>query len=430
MSLFGSSGIRGLANKEITPELALKVGHAVGTLHGSSIIGRDPRTSGEMIEHALISGLLSAGCSVTRAGMVPTPTLAFAARRHDCGLMVTASHNPPEYAGIKFWNKDGRAFDTQQQNEIESLIRNENWKTASWDGIGKVGIEANIIEEHSAHILNNVGKASLKVVVDCGCGAASVLTPHVLTEMGCEVITLNCQPNGHFPARKPEPLDETLGALKSTVKASGADLGIAHDGDADRMMAVDDLGRFVSGDRMLAFFALREAKKAIAVPVDTSRVIDDLLSGIRISRTKVGDVYVAEELNKTGGEFGGEPSGAWIFPKLSLCPDGIYAAARLVEIIEKEGDFSNLLGAIPEYPIKRGAFPCVDKKKAMDNITRKLEKLGEMNMLDGIRVDLNDGWILVRPSGTEPKIRITVESRKRCEELYEMASEIVRGAIA
>lgn len=430
MSLFGSSGIRGLANKEITPELALKVGHAVGTLHGSALIGRDPRTSGEMIEHALISGLLSAGCSVTRAGMVPTPTLAFAARRHDCGLMVTASHNPPEYAGIKFWNRDGRAFDSKQQDEIESLIKNEDWKTASWNDIGKVGFGTNIIEEHSAHILSNVGKASLKIVVDCGCGAASVLTPFVLREMGCEVITLNCQPNGHFPARKPEPVDETLGVLKSTVKASGADLGIAHDGDADRMMAVDNHGRFVSGDEMLVFFALREAKKAIAVPVDTSRVIDDLLSGIKVSRTKVGDVYVAEELNKTGGEFGGEPSGAWIFPKLSLCPDGIYAAARLVEIIEREGDFSKLLGAIPEYPIKRGAFPCVDNKKAMDNITRKLEKLGEINMLDGIRVDLEDGWILVRPSGTEPKIRITVESRERCDELYNMASEIVRGAIA
>lgn len=435
MSLFGSSGIRGLANKEITPELALKVGHAVGTLHGSAIIGRDPRTSGEMIEHALVSGLLSAGCSVTRAGMVPTPTLAFAARRHDCGLMVTASHNPPEYAGIKFWNRDGRAFDSKQQDELESLIKNEDWKTASWDDIGKVYFGTDIIEEHSAHILNNMGKASLKVVVDCGCGAASVLTPYVLRKMGCEVITLNCQPNGHFPARKPEPVDETLGVLKSTVTASGADLGIAHDGDADRMMAVDNHGRFVSGDKMLAFFALREAKKAIAVPVDTSRVIDDLLSGIKISRTKVGDVYVAEELNKIGGEFGGEPSGAWIFPKLSFCPDGIYAAARLVEIIEKEGKFSALLGAIPEYPIKRGAFPCVDKNKAITKIARKLEETpylntGTFNTLDGIRVDLKDGWILVRPSGTEPKIRITVESMERCDELYNMASEIIMEAIA
>jgi phosphoglucosamine mutase len=195
------------------------------------------------------------------------------------------------------------------------------------------------------------------------------------------------------------------------------------------MMAVDDKGRFVSGDKMLAFFAAREAKKAIAVPVDTSRVIDDILSGVKISRTKVGDVYVAQELNKIGGEFGGEPSGAWIFPKISLCPDGIYAAARLVELVEKEGTLSKLLDSIPEYPVKRGAFPCPDKKKAMAEIARKLGGLGEVNTLDGAKVDLEDGWILVRPSGTEPKIRITVESANKCDELFNKASDIVRRAI-
>jgi phosphoglucosamine mutase len=195
------------------------------------------------------------------------------------------------------------------------------------------------------------------------------------------------------------------------------------------MMAVDNEGRFVSGDEMLAFFAIREAKKAIAVPVDTSRVIDDLLTGIKISRTKVGDVYVAETLKKIEGEFGGEPSGAWIFPKISLCPDGIYAAARLVEIVEKEGEFSKLLASIPEYPVKRYAFQCTDKKKAMIKISEKLKRLGDINTLDGVRVDLDDGWILVRPSGTEPKIRITVESKDRCDELYKIAEDIVKGAI-
>jgi phosphoglucosamine mutase len=217
--------------------------------------------------------------------------------------------------------------------------------------------------------------------------------------------------------------------LKSTVKATGADLGIAHDGDADRMVAVDNQGRYVSGDKMLAFFAIREARKAIAVPVDTSRVVDDLLVGIEITRTRVGDVYVAEALKKIGGDFGGEPSGAWIFPEVSLCPDGIYAAARLVEIVEKEGELGRLLDSIPEYPVKRGAFPCRNRNKAMVQIIEKLKKLGEINAMDGVRVDLDDGWILVRPSGTEPKIRITVESNGRCEELYNMAFGIVKGAI-
>ena len=429
MVLFGSSGIRGLANTEITPELALDIGLAVGTIHDSVVIGRDPRTSGEMIEHALVSGLLSAGCDVTLIGMVPTPTLAFAARNYDCGLMVTASHNPPEYGGIKFWNRDGKAFSTHQQEELESIITNKSSKKATWDRIGKLSTKSGAIEEHSASILGNVRSVSLKVVVDCGSGAASVITPYVLREMGCKVIALNSQPDGHFPGRNPEPTEENLSLLKSTVISSGADLGIAHDGDADRMMAVDNKGNFVSGDKLLAFFAIREAKKSIVVPVDTSRVIDDILEGVNIVKTRVGDVYVAEELNRIKGDFGGETSGTWIFPEVSLCPDGILAAARLVEIIGKEGDFNKLLDAIPVYPLKRGAFVCKDKTKAMFQIAEKLKEIGKINTIDGVRVDSEDGWILVRPSGTEPKIRVTVESKDNCDELYEKASGIVRAAL-
>jgi phosphoglucosamine mutase len=426
--MFGSSGIRGVANSEITPRFALDFGLAVGSLYPEVMVGHDPRVPGEMIEHAVVAGLLSAGSKVVKAGMVPTPTLAIASRNYGCGIMITASHNPARYIGMKVF-KNGMSFDTRQQEEIEDILKNESFSYASWEKTGCLSTTKSALGEHSESILRNVSSAGLKVVVDCGCGAASVLTPYVLKEMGCGVITLNSQPDGRFPGREPEPVDETLGVLKSTVKATDADLGIAHDGDADRMMAVDDKGRFVSGDKMLAFFAAREAKKAIAVPVDSSRVIDDILNGVKISRTKVGDVYIAQELNKIGGEFGGEPSGAWIFPKISLCPDGIYAATRLVELVEEEGTLSKLLDSIPEYPVKRGAFPCPDKKKAMAEIANKLGGLGEVNTLDGVRVDLEDGWILVRPSGTEPKIRITVESTNKCDELFNKASEIVRRAI-
>ena len=427
--MFGSSGIRGVANTEITPGLALNIGLAVGSIYPDVIIGRDPRISGEMIESAVVAGLLSAGSKVIKIGMVPTPTLALASKECGCGIMITASHNPAQYIGIKVF-KDGMSFDTRQQEEIENILNNGSFRYAGWERTGDLGTMDNALENHSKVILKSTKSADLKVVVDCGCGAASVLTPYVLGEMGCDVITLNSQPDGHFPGREPEPVEENLGLLKDTVKAAGADLGIAHDGDADRMMAVDNNGTFISGDRMLTFFAIREAKKAIAVPVDTSRVIDDMLGGIRISRTKVGDVYVAEELRKIDGDFGGEPSGAWIFPKVSLCPDGIYAAARLVEIVESEGELGELLGYIPEYPVKRGAFPCRDKKQAMAKIAKELAKLGETNTLDGIRVDMEDGWILIRPSGTEPKIRITVESKSKCDELFDTASKVVREAIA
>ncbi|MDP2841957.1 MAG: phosphoglucosamine mutase [Candidatus Methanoperedens sp.] len=428
---FGSSGIRGVANTEITPELALDLGFAVGSIYPEISIGHDPRIASEMIENAVVAGLLSSGSRVIKVGMVPTPTLALFSKRFGCGIMITASHNPAQYIGMKIF-KDGMSFDTQQQEEIENILREKKFRRAGWENTGNLSASNDALREHSELILNNISMSSsgLKVVVDCGNGAASVITPYLLGKMGCNVITINSQPDGNFPGREPEPVEENLGILKSMVIAAGAELGIAHDGDADRMMAVDNYGRYVSGDKMLALFAVREARKAIAVPVDTSRVIDDLLDGIKISRTRVGDVYVAEALKKTGGDFGGEPSGAWIFPRVSLCPDGIYAAARLVEIVEKEGDLGKLLDKIPEYPVKRGAFPCTEKKKAMAKIIEKLRELGEINTLDGVRVDLEDGWILIRPSGTEPKIRITVESNNKCEVLYNMASDIVKEATA
>ncbi len=430
MALFGSSGIRGLANKEITPELALSVGLAVGSLHGSAVIAHDPRTSGEMIEHALISGLLSAGCSVTRVGMVPTPTLAYAARNFDCGIMITASHNPPEYCGIKLWNRDGMAFDSRQQEEIESIIHNRTWKTAQWQDIAKV-YEADVIEDHAMMILSKVGRASLKVVIDCGCGAASVITPYVLRRMGCTVITLNSQPDGFFPARNPEPIEKNLELLKKATLSFGADIGIAHDGDADRMMAIDPAGRFIEGDKLLAFFGMRETRNSIVVPVDTSIMVDDVLKNRKIYRTRVGDVYVAEELKKRKAEFGGEPSGSWIFPGISLCPDGILAAAKLVEMVQNEGRLDALIDELPTYPMIRGAVQCSNEKKeiAMKKIAISLRKLGEVTDIDGIRLDTENGWILVRPSGTEPKIRITAEARKGVEELFNKASKLVRDSL-
>lgn len=430
MALFGSSGIRGLANKEITPRLALSVGLAVGSHHESAVIARDPRTSGEMIEHAVISGLLSAGCSVTRVGMVPTPTLAYAARNFTCGIMITASHNPSEYCGIKLWNRDGMAFDSSQQDEIESIIQDSKWKTADWQNIGNV-YEADAVEDHSRMILNKVGRASLKVVVDCGCGAASVITPYVLRRMGCTVITLNSQPDGFFPGRNPEPVEKNLELLKKATLSFGADIGIAHDGDADRMMAVDGKGRFIEGDKLLAFFGLRETKHSIVVPVDTSIMVDDVLKGRKIYRTRVGDVYVAEELRKRNAEFGGEPSGSWIFPAISLCPDGILAAAKLVEIVQHEGRLDALIDELPTYPMIRGSVPCTNEKKekAMKNIYGSLMKMGKVTDIDGIRVDTENGWILVRPSGTEPRIRITAEARKGVEELFRKAETLVRDSL-
>ena len=433
MKLFGSSGIRGIANKEITPELALKVGLVLGSRKKTAVIGRDPRVSAPMIEHALIAGLTSAGCDVVEIGLVTTPTLAYAARAYECGVMVTASHNPSEYIGIKLWNPDGMAFDSAQQDEIEKAIETEGFTRVPWNLIGKFEEDGNAIRAHINKIKKLVGNSSLKIVLDCGCGAGGTISPYLLQELGCEVITLNAQPDGHFPARNPEPNDENLSLLKKTVLDFGANLGIAHDGDADRMMAVDEKGNFVSGDELLTIFGFYEcgdSKGTVVVPVDTSMMVDDFLKDSKIVRTKVGDVYVAEGIKKFNATYGGEPSGSWIFPKISYCPDGVYAAAKIVEIV-KEKKLSELREELPRYATKRGTLPCENEKKAefMERVKVKLEPLGEVLDIDGIRVNMETGWVLIRPSGTEAKVRITAEARENVDEIFEMAENIVKEAL-
>ncbi|WP_410507258.1 phosphoglucosamine mutase [Methanosarcina hadiensis] len=433
MKLFGSSGIRGIVNREVTPELALHVGLVLGSRKKTAVIGRDPRVSAPMIEHALVAGLTAAGCDVTKVGMVTTPTLAYAARKYECGVMVTASHNPSEYVGIKLWNPDGMAFDSAQQEEIEEAIEKKDFSMVPWNLIGKISEDESAIRDHMHMIEDLVGDSKLRVVLDCGCGAGSTISPYLLQELGCQIITLNSQPDGHFPARNPEPNDQNLSLLKKAVVEFGADLGIAHDGDADRMMAVDEKGNFVSGDELLAIFGRFECedeKGSVVVPVDTSMMVDDYLEGSEIIRTRVGDVYVAEGIKQCGAIYGGEPSGSWIFPKISYCPDGIYAAAKLVEIVG-EKKLSELRAELPVYDTKRGALACPNEKKAefMKKVKAKLEPLGKVLDIDGIRVELEDGWVLVRPSGTEAKVRITAEARENVDKIYDMAEKIVKEAL-
>jgi phosphoglucosamine mutase len=435
MGLFGSSGIRGVINEKMTPELALKAGRALGLTHKNVVVGHDPRTSSAMIENALVAGLLSSGSRVTRVGLVSTPTLAYAARRFDCGVMITASHNPPEYNGMKFWNPDGMAFSLKQQDELEQLIYSDI-RGVSWASIRQETTAHDAIFDHMAVILKNVKPCALKVVVDCGCGSASTITPYVLREMGCHVIALNSQPDGFFPARDPEPIDENLSQLKETVRATGADLGIAHDGDADRMMAVDETGRLVTGDELLAYFCRYEVRGSVACPVDASMAVDRCGNHVKVYRTRIGDAFVSEEVRNVCADFGGETSGTWIFPRISYCPDGIYAAAKLVELVAEHGSLAKAVAGLPRYPLRRSGLKFASegcKADIMGGVKSAIEgeKYASLNMLDGLRVQYDDGWVLIRPSGTEPKIRITAEAvdAQAAERLYVRAESIVKRCI-
>ena len=426
MKLFGTSGIRRIADRELV-ELSLKVGMAVGSIYKSVVVGRDTRTSGDSIKHAFISGALAAGSRCCDAGILPTPTLALKAGEFQAGAMITASHNPPEYNGIKLINPGGSAFDTRQQEQIEKLVLGNSLSVEKWEKIESSFTDEEAVQEHIEHILMNIpGGFNHKVVLDCGCGAASVITPELLKRLGCEVVAINSYPTGFFP-RAVEPTEENLKDLIQATKELGADLGVAHDGDADRMMAVDDKGRFIPGDKLLVLFSKQAEAKKVVTTVDASMVIDE--SGFKVIRTPVGDTYVSDEL-RNGGEFGGEPSGSWVFPENSLCPDGIYAAAKIAAIAA-ERKLSELVDIIPQYPLLRGSV--AGKGIVESELKSKLRELEpvSVNTIDGIKLDFQDGWLLIRASGTEPKIRITAEAKDelRLKELYDAAVNIINTHI-
>jgi phosphoglucosamine mutase len=382
-----------------------------------------------MLKEGIISGLLSTGSDVHLAGMISTPTLAFIARHFDAGIMVTASHNPPQYNGMKFFNPDGMAFDTKQMEEIEEGIDGKKFAIANWDNIGAVAAHHGAIQEHMEAIMKQIGNGlDLKVAVDCASGVGATITPFLLRGMGCDVVTLNAQIDGHFPGRNPEPTDENLSALKKIVEETNADLGMAHDGDADRLVVVDD-GKLVSNDRLLALIGRRMGINKMVVPVNASMCIDDYLA-IEVKRSKVGDVFVAEEMKKCGADFGGEPSGTFIFPSFSYCPDGIYASAVIASLASK-GKLADLLKEVPQYPIFRSSIPC-SNRKVMEIIKEKIARFGKIQEIDGIRLVTDNGWILIRPSGTEPLIRLTTEAReeKVAREMHEKGMKILKEAIA
>jgi phosphoglucosamine mutase len=427
MRLFGTSGIRRLVDYDLI-RLALQVGLAAGSQYGNIVVGRDTRTSGNSLLNAVTAGLLAAGCRCCDAGILPTPTLAFLTREYAAGIMITASHNPPQYNGLKMLNPDGSAFSSLQQDKIEETIQSKCEMEAAWAKMRSGQEDNSGIEKHLSRILDDFkGGIKTRVVVDCGGCAACFITPELLKRLGCEVIALNCIPSGIFP-HDVEPLAANLGDLMRTVKETGADLGIAHDGDADRMMAVDELGRFIDGDKMLSILGRAMGSREIVTTIDASMSIEEMNFTVR--RTKVGDPYVSEELKK-GGEFGGEPSGAWVFPRVSYCPDGIYAAA-VITAIAGRGKLSEIVDDIPSYPVKRGNIS--GTFTGLEELHVRLERIFRpltTDNIDGIKMNLENGWILIRPSGTEPKIRLSVEARneKTAEEYYRECYNLIQDFI-
>ncbi len=420
--LFGTDGVRGLANAELTPELALALAASAARVlaaHDRShrpvaVVGRDPRASGEMLEAAVVAGLTSAGADVRRVGVLPTPAVAYlvGALEADLGVMISASHNPMPDNGIKLFAAGGHKLPDGIEDEIEAGVSADAVRPTG-AGVGRVTDVEDALDRYAAHLLDATPNplAGLKVVVDCANGAASAAAPEVYRRAGAEVVALHADPDGininqHCGSNHPEKLREA-------VVAHGADLGIAHDGDADRCVAVDSAGELVDGDQIMAVLALALAE-AGELTKDTlvATVMSNLglhlamkAHGITVVTAAVGDRYVLEELRAGGFALGGEQSGHVVLPAHATTGDGLLTALRLMSRMAETGkslaDLAAVMNRLPQVLVN---VPVADKA-AVAGSSEVRTAVGEVEAELG-----EEGRVLLRPSGTEQLVRVMVEA--------------------
>lgn len=458
--MFGTSGIRRVfqnyseSDLKFTPQMALDVGLALGTYlngKGNVIIGKDIRTSALPIEYALISGLVSTGCTVKTLGIVTTPTLAMSLRflNAEAGVMITASHNTPEYIGLKIWNRSGMGYTPEQEIEIERIYNEKAFINIEWDEVGKVTHIDDINETHILDITNRItfDGNNLNVIFDPGNGAGCDIVPRLLSAYDINIITLNAQMDGKFPGRHSEPSKENLIQVSKFIKTSDREtIGIALDGDADRVIFLDEDGEIVDPIRLLTLMAkdyleryrgtkIPEENLRVVTAINSSSLIEDVLKplGCEVVRTEVGDIKVAIAIKEHGGFVGGETSGTYIWPSTHLGPDSIVTIAKVLRMIaEREKPLRDLLKEIPEYPFCETKYQLKKdipfnediNKKIIEEMKETLDSLGKkitnINKMDGVRFDYSDGWILIRRSGTSPYLRLTGESSVNLEASEEM----------
>lgn len=439
--LFGSSGVRGIVNKFLTPEKACSVGLAAASYAQArkAIIGRDTRFSGLMLSEALVSGLIACGVNVEVLDIVPTPVVAYLTRKlgANIGFMITASHNPPHYNGIKIFDENGISYSDEQQKSIEKRVKNKDYSLANWQRVGKLTeIDASYLYFEKVKKIVHL-KKKWNLILDPGCGATFKVGPRLLKESGCKIVVLNAQPDGNFPARKSEPTEESLGDLAQVVKGLNSDIGIAFDGDGDRAAFIDEKGKFVDFDTLLAAFAgyilQKNSGGTVVTNVEASMSFDKIAKKYngKIIRTKVGDVYLSDAIKKNNAIFGGEPCGAWIHPQFHYCPDGPLSAVLLLKALEeKKTTLTEFISEVPKFITLRENILCKNeiKYKNIKIVEEKIKTIFpnqiDSSTVDGIRISLENGWILIRASGTEPLIRLTVEG-----ESLKIASTILERGV-
>ncbi len=435
--MFGTSGIRGIYGKEVTAALADQIGNAIGSKGSNIILAKDTRNTSPILADCLAAGAMLAGSNVIDIGICPTPLLAYATNKHKCnGAMVTASHNPPEYNGIKLFC-NGMEFSRGQEELVKKAVAKAQNK-AEWDKAGQKQ-EEDIAKEYVSFLLSKVDAAAIrkkapKVLIDAGNAAAFQLAPALFEKAGCKVIKLYCDSPGKFE-RNLEPNPSTLFSAAEKVVKEKCDFGIAFDGDGDRAIAIDEKGKVLGLDVQLAIFCKHMMEKAqnrkIVTTVEASLCVREAVEACegKLFVTPVGSLTVSQEVKKQSAAFGGEPCGEYVFPKGTPCADGLLAALTVAEIFCEKGNLSSLAGKIKSYPMERRKYKCVQAKKGeiMQNIKAKLKLEAKLSNADGLRYDFDDGWLLIRPSGTEPAIRLTCEfrTRERLQEQMKNAEKVL-----
>jgi len=438
--LISASGVRGIVGEALTPEVAVRFSAAFGRLvkGGTVVVGSDTRTSNEMFRYAVFSGLLSTGCTVIDVGICPTPSLQLLVEslETDGGVAITGSHNPVEWNALKFIRGDGLFLYPEEGERLLQVYQEGRIRRVTWDGIGKVRRENSAIENHIRRILSVVDREKIKrrgfkVVIDACNGAGALISPEVLRRLGCMVIELNCEPNGIF-LHPPEPVPSNLAELSRVVKEEGADVGFAHDADADRLALVSEKGEVLPPHYSLllaARFVLARKPGTVVTNLSTTQALEDIAKdySCKLIRTKVGDIYVSRCMREKRATIGGEGNGGVIIPEVHYARDGIAAMALLLEYLATcQRSVSELIEEIPRYYMiqEKVKFPRERFPSLEENLKRKFRK-DELNFLDGVRINLKEGWIHIRASGTEPVIRIISEARtkEKAQALHNLALE-------
>jgi phosphoglucosamine mutase len=439
--IFRAYDIRGVFNEELTTDFGARIGEVFAAFHGHEgklAIGRDVRISSDALESAVAAGMAAGGLDVVSVGACPIPVLNFHVDKGEyvAGVYITASHNPPEYNGIRWRNPDGSGY-TYDNQRVKEMYLAGGTQRPQWDRVGNVSRlpEGQAIAEYTQFLVDRLtAPRPLKIVVDPGNGAATLVAQDLLRRVGHQVVSLFGEVDGTFPNRSPHPTEKSLGALMEAVREHGADMGVGYDADGDRCVFVDDKGRAVQVEKvgiLVSRDLLKDHKGKVIANVPCSMIVEEELEkdGAEVVRVRVGDVFVCEEIKKHNGIFAMEISAHFFLPTYYIFDDPMLMTLKLAELLGADDKpLSTVVDAIPSYPFIEEGFKCPDDIKFRVNelLEDHFRAQGaRIDTTDGVKVIFDDSWAMLRPSNTQPLIRLFAEARTQSR-LDELVAEFTR----